>query len=331
MLVATQIIEQSLDLDFDLMVSDFAPFDLLLQRAGRIHRHKENDGNRYNLDTPTLLLCRPNIEADGVPQFDAAHIVYSEHILLRSWLALPHLMRAKSAAHFEINFPHGIEEYVEEVYRGADDEREMFPEVEGMTDALAECWRTTKSVYRDELNGREAKAKANRLNYPYTIEPDLEIFSQQPRKEDAPELHPAHQALTRLGESIQVICLYGTRNDAFFDEECTERTNLKTKPDGATERKLVRRSVTISTGDANRKLMCQPKSPSRSNSVSLKNIIWHLKSEDAPEGWRKSSLLRHYRLVILNESEDVAEKRDFKFIRHEKLGLLFKIYGKGNE
>lgn len=84
--VATQVIEQSLDIDFDVMFSDIAPLDLLVQRAGRLHRHGWKDGDRpANHRVARLVLTGFTRNDDGPPDLDrGCATVYGESALLRA-------------------------------------------------------------------------------------------------------------------------------------------------------------------------------------------------------------------------------------------------------
>lgn len=57
-IVGTQTLEQSLDIDADLLVTDLCPMDVLLQRIGRLHRHqRENRPAGYA--TPRCIVLIP--------------------------------------------------------------------------------------------------------------------------------------------------------------------------------------------------------------------------------------------------------------------------------
>ncbi|HML52673.1 MAG TPA: CRISPR-associated helicase Cas3' [Solidesulfovibrio magneticus] len=59
-LISTQTLEQSLDVDFDLLITDLCPMDVLLQRLGRLHRHRRRDPLRPSAHAaPTCHVLTP--------------------------------------------------------------------------------------------------------------------------------------------------------------------------------------------------------------------------------------------------------------------------------
>lgn len=107
--IGTQVLEQSLDIDFDLLITDICPIDLLLQRIGRLHRHSGRirpDG----LKMPECYVVTDEFDNTST----GSKIIYGEWLLKKTIELLPE----------NVLLPDDISPLVQQVYNAFDESDE---------------------------------------------------------------------------------------------------------------------------------------------------------------------------------------------------------------
>ena len=291
LLIATSIVEQSLNIDFDWIATEMAPADLLLQRMGRLWRHP---GRQRSVDTAQfIVLCGA---ADTFPVFqDYAELIYDRFILLRSWLALQKRGRT-------LILPAAIDALVQEVYNPAQPEN------------LPEDWQaalTEAQAEREHKKGEhERKARAVLLPPPekgpdsiLRIGSTEEYLRKTLWEDDDPRVHETVRAATRLGDpSVGVIC---TGTDEYGEPLAEMPAN---EPNLKTIRKMLWFGLPLSRPIP---------------------LFRALIATDAPDSWKESSLLRYHREIKFTRGRAAVDGYDLRLSRAE--GLIIQKQGTGTE
>ena len=68
--IGTQTLEQSLDIDADLLITDLCPMDVLLQRIGRVHRHRLPRPKGFEQARAVVLFRAGGLDPLTAPDFD---------------------------------------------------------------------------------------------------------------------------------------------------------------------------------------------------------------------------------------------------------------------
>jgi len=127
-LVSTQIVEQSVDLDADLLITELAPTDMLLQRLGRLWRHER--GQRC-VDTACLCIIEEEKSLEEFRNIEPKEIVkalgskakvYAPYILLRS-------LEVWKKGQPQVSIPLQIRQLIESTYKGKEKEPDAWQQL----------------------------------------------------------------------------------------------------------------------------------------------------------------------------------------------------------
>ncbi|MFF7638017.1 CRISPR-associated helicase Cas3' [Kitasatospora sp. NPDC008050] len=145
--VATQLAEQSFDVDADLLVTDLAPIDLLLQRIGRLHRH-EGVKRPDRVASPTVVVTGFAPQADTPPLLlRASEAIYGRYLLLR---AAAQVLATAQESGWKI--PRQVPGLVSEGYGTSQD-------------LVPDSWRAAHDLAREEWAGRQDQRAVDAQDY----------------------------------------------------------------------------------------------------------------------------------------------------------------------
>lgn len=284
-LIATQVIEQSLDVDFDLMISDLAPIDLLLQRSGRLHRHRW-DKRPPELSAPYLWIVKPELDAEGRGNFRESSSIYDQHILLRSWLTLRQRQN--------VQLPEEIDDLIESVY---DLER---PTPENLEPVHSKDWNDSLEKYKvEEEDAKRSRANEVKIPLPHAdVRP--EQFTYLKKEDDESTI----AAVTRLGQpSVVTIFLQQGKSSLVFPGS-HDPVDLETEPSLPMIRKLLAHSVRIASRQELVKELLRRENPKTWTSALLRNCRYVVLNA---EGWAQ---IGNWRLRLDPNLGIVIEKVD---------------------
>ncbi|WP_308807029.1 CRISPR-associated helicase Cas3' [Actinotignum urinale] len=176
-IVATQVIEQSLDVDFDCIITDIAPIDLLLQRLGRLHRHQRSPEERPAWAQNASCYVR-GVEDPGIgfsPKFnDSIEFIYEPSVLMSTWNELQPYLKGKT-----LILPADIPELVHAVYP---DEIHENRNVEvSLPDEWLESFKKAYKEHKKNKKTSETRAETFRFPSPSGIKSFSSLWSTQTR------------------------------------------------------------------------------------------------------------------------------------------------------
>jgi CRISPR-associated endonuclease/helicase Cas3 len=227
--VASPVLQESLDVCFDVMLSELAPFDLLLQRAGRLHRHK-NDRPEH-LQARRLYLFLPDLCVDK-PDFGWSGLIYFPDLLYRSGMLF---MKDVELCPLSVVIPNGVSALIETVYKGED--------LQG-GDTEREKWldkRTEERIGTEYASKFQAQTAAIMSVHDKGDDPDY-LGGLQNSSDD--EAMPS----TRIGrQRVTLIVLEQGEDFSLLNREVERRLYMKSIATDNT--KIVRHFATISLLD----------------------------------------------------------------------------------